>query len=147
MTRKTLQKDRRTPWLGNVHFDLMEHGYVDIDPPPGVDAAMIRKTLHELVHKVVGIVECSDTALTLGEAPALCKAFLEWSRPLRGLNGLALIVFVYAEPDDATIHALLAPDRSLLECPIERVVYDGHQQRYWYWQDMQGLLASHKVPA
>lgn len=141
------KESRRTPWLGTVHFDLTELGYVDLEPPPGIDVAMIRKTLHELVHKVVAIVDCSRATPTSGEAVTLCHAFLDWSIPQRGLNGLALIVFVYAETDDATIRALLAPDRALQECPVERAVYDGRGQRYWYWQEMQGLLASHKAPA
>src|SRR5690606_20382179 len=91
------KESRRTPWLGTVHFDLTELGYVDLEPPPGIDVAMIRKTLHELVHKVVAIVDCSRATPTSGEAVTLCHAFLDWSIPQRGLNGLALIVFVYAE--------------------------------------------------
>ena len=147
MRTQATDQPLRTTWLSTVHFDLSEQGYVDIRPPPGLALVMVRKTLHELVHKIAGVVECKAGEPTPASAMMLCNDFLTWSEAIRGINGLAVVVFVFADPDEATIRALLAPDRATQECPVARAVYHGLQQRYWYWQSMQGLLASHKVPA
>lgn len=147
MTSQLSSPRVRTPLLGLVHFDLLQQGYVDIAAPGSVTFAMTRKTLHELVHRVAGAIELEEEIAALPELKAICADFFAWSASVCGRNGLTLLIFACAKPDERLIRRLLAPDAALQECPLVRVVFDGQKHAYWHWENMQGLLASHKAPA
>ena len=137
----------RSQTVEDVYNELFNHGYMEVEPPGWLDLVMTRKTHHELVHLVAGVLDVVEEKAELPAVEEFCQRFEKWSQPLRGINGRAILIFAYPAPSTAVVKSVLEAGKEWFDCPILRVVYDVQRKTYWYWQAMQGILSSHKAPA
>lgn len=133
-----------TTALEAVCDDLKSHGYQPVAPPDWLDWAADLVALGGALTKVVGVADYS--AGTAEPTPELCRRFEEWSTPLRGHGGMAILLTMLDAPHAEEVEHLLTKDREWYCGHVTRVVYDANSRIYWFWQPATGIQRSERPP-